>query len=476
MRERGGPTTQSGILYQNSVAALYLGRLCDEAPRPDSERVVRVRVESPDHVDDTVLTYANGRVAYIQSKETVRRHEKAWRALWMDFLAQYHTDAFIKGRDCLQLHIGEPRDEHYDLRELCNRARTSPEVREWSDRLTAPQRDLVAGVGKILGPELSGADEALRSFLAHVDVVIWPSAHVEEWVPQFIPATSIGKQTLFQLLRDSVGGTARHRGIFEAFSLREELATQHAVEFKTPTDIETLRAAIRNCGALLRQHKNTLGTTGIHLRREVTSEIESWVLSGLQEDAVAMLLDGAGTGKTVVMRDLLVSLEERGTTVLGIKADQQFSGVNNVEDVQQKLGFPEPVERVVSRLAVLGPVVVIVDQVDALSLSLARDQRALNEVLALVGRLRQLPGVVVLLSCRRFDRNTDPRLRRLDVGREFALPILSNDEVDGVLGRLNRSAASNSGNAGTDPDTSTPGPIHQGVAFRWHGCRQAQRN
>ena len=50
--ERGGPTTQSGILYQNSITALYLGRLCDPRSYEYSERVVRVRVDAPDTVDD----------------------------------------------------------------------------------------------------------------------------------------------------------------------------------------------------------------------------------------------------------------------------------------------------------------------------------------------------------------------------------------------------------------------------------------
>ena len=40
MPETGGPTTQSGILYQNSIAALFLGRLCDATPRPENERVI----------------------------------------------------------------------------------------------------------------------------------------------------------------------------------------------------------------------------------------------------------------------------------------------------------------------------------------------------------------------------------------------------------------------------------------------------
>jgi hypothetical protein len=52
MTERGGATTQSGILYQNPVAALYLGRLCDSTPRPDHQAVTAVRVEAPTAVDE----------------------------------------------------------------------------------------------------------------------------------------------------------------------------------------------------------------------------------------------------------------------------------------------------------------------------------------------------------------------------------------------------------------------------------------
>ena len=53
MSEPGGSTTQSGIWYQNSVSALYLGRMCDAAVRPDSEQVVEVRVEAPTPVKTT---------------------------------------------------------------------------------------------------------------------------------------------------------------------------------------------------------------------------------------------------------------------------------------------------------------------------------------------------------------------------------------------------------------------------------------
>jgi hypothetical protein len=47
MEERGGPTTQAGIRYQNSVAALYLGDLLRwDIPHP-AKRAREIRLEAP---------------------------------------------------------------------------------------------------------------------------------------------------------------------------------------------------------------------------------------------------------------------------------------------------------------------------------------------------------------------------------------------------------------------------------------------
>src|SRR5215208_3301755 len=118
MTERGGTTTQSGIFYQNSVSALYLGRLCAATARPDSERAVKVRVEAPDKVDDTVVTFADGHRTYIQAKEKVRVSQRPWLKLWKDFDQEFRSDSFRRGEDRLFLCVGESRDEHYHLKGL----------------------------------------------------------------------------------------------------------------------------------------------------------------------------------------------------------------------------------------------------------------------------------------------------------------------------------------------------------------------
>lgn len=92
--ERGGTTTQSGILYQNSIAALYLGRLCDSTPRPDKYAVEAVRIEAPSAVDDIVVTHRDGHRAFIQAKENIRDNDEAWQGLWKAFENQFWNADF----------------------------------------------------------------------------------------------------------------------------------------------------------------------------------------------------------------------------------------------------------------------------------------------------------------------------------------------------------------------------------------------
>jgi hypothetical protein len=77
--------------------------------------------------------------------------------------------------------------------------------------------------------------------------------------------------------------------------------------------------------------------------------------------------------------------------------------------------------------------VLLIDQIDALSLSLARDQRSLNVLLELIARARLIPNVKVLFSCRTFDFNNDPRLRNVDTSLTFRLTELTEEEITGVL-------------------------------------------
>jgi hypothetical protein len=88
MPEPGGPTTQSGIRFQNEAAALRLGRLLDPRLRPPAETVTAVRVEALDQVDDIVVTFDDGHREYLQVNESQEPRGDSWEKLLPDPVAE----------------------------------------------------------------------------------------------------------------------------------------------------------------------------------------------------------------------------------------------------------------------------------------------------------------------------------------------------------------------------------------------------
>jgi hypothetical protein len=177
--ERGGPTAQSGILYQNSIAALYLGRLCDITPRLNEHAVESVRIEAPSAVDDIVVTYRDGHKSFIQAKENVRGNQEAWQVLWKAFEKQYWDAHFDHGKDRLLLQIGEIHDEHHELREIALRASSSLTHSQWQARLTTGQTILLKRITALFNPKLGATEEGILSFFKHVDLEIRPLIDIE---------------------------------------------------------------------------------------------------------------------------------------------------------------------------------------------------------------------------------------------------------------------------------------------------------
>jgi len=435
MPEHGGPTTQSGILYQNSIAALFLGRLLDPKSRPEEERVMRVRVETLDNVDDIVVTFADNHKMYLQAKEDIKANDSIWKKLWTDFQQQFIRDDFTKGLDRLAFWVGNFRNEHKNLQELCCRAVSSSNLEEWETRLSKDQKLLLEKIKAMLRPELL-EDSALLSFFKHIEVNIHPLQIIErDDLARWMPETNHNSITLFRLLRDRVGIASRIRGEFTASPLKASLFNEcPSLIFSTPQDVESLKEMIKESSSLLRQHKDTIGNTRIHIQRSIVNEIVDWII-GSNDDTknLAMLIDQAGTGKTVVLHDVQRDLEVKGYDVLAIKSDQQLSGVTQIGEIGTKLGLPQSPEQILGRLAQLGRVAVIIDQIDALSLSLAHDQNTLDIVLDLIARLRRIPNLRILISCRLFDRNNDSRIEQIDLSQQFSLTQFTEDEASKIL-------------------------------------------
>ena len=107
---------------------------------------MQVRVESLDHVDDTVITFADEHRLYIQAKEKVDKQEQAWIGLWQDFGEQFVESSFQVGMDRLCLYAGPLSSGLSALSDLCMRASGSLNAAEWLSRLTNDQHEMLRGI------------------------------------------------------------------------------------------------------------------------------------------------------------------------------------------------------------------------------------------------------------------------------------------------------------------------------------------
>lgn len=167
--------------------------------------------------------------------------------------------------------------------------------------------------------------------------------------------------------------------------------------------------------------------------RQEVDLIQEWI--GSESDAtdsstrLALLYGKAGIGKSIVMHKLLERLQGRGDyLVLGIKSDLvEFA---NMDDLRGKLYLARPIEDVIQEEASKRKrVVLLVDQIDALSLSLSANRTPLRSLLSLIRRLANIPRVRVVISCRPYDLEYDPELQNLKIKNQWELKELSEEQI-----------------------------------------------
>lgn len=152
--------------------------------------------------------------------------------------------------------------------------------------------------------------------------------------------------------------------------------------------------------------------SGLSIPRPELAEIhERLQKPGLRTIA---LLGEAGCGKSALMATLGKELQEKGEHVIGLRLDQLPREVVRTEQLQEHLELSVPLHEIVGALASARPVVVLIDQLDALCDMLVDHSERLALVLKTIDELTRYEGVRVVVACRPFEFNYDVRLRRTD--------------------------------------------------------------
>ncbi|MBW2031601.1 MAG: ATP-binding protein, partial [Deltaproteobacteria bacterium] len=139
-----------------------------------------------------------------------------------------------------------------------------------------------------------------------------------------------------------------------------------------------------------------------------------------------------GSGKSAILALLGLRLIDKGVPVLAIKADMLPRSIKDLEDLQVHLRLPLPVIQCLTIVSRSEPVVLIVDQLDAISEVVDRDSERLNLLLDFILRASKIDGLHVVSSCRWFEYQHDIRLTTIEA-EKVSLEPPSWEDVKKVL-------------------------------------------
>jgi hypothetical protein len=165
---------------------------------------------------------------------------------------------------------------------------------------------------------------------------------------------------------------------------------------------------------------------GKWIEREELGELEKWLDRTKWETPQKkplFLLGSPGSGKSALLARLGNELQEQGCSLLALKADGVPKAVTDIAALENHLGLPQPLKACIERLAEDGPVVVLLDQLDALCDLVTSDPGVLGVMTDVIRALTGLPGVRVVCSCRDFEYHHDVRFSRFEADTVELKPL-----------------------------------------------------
>ncbi len=176
---------------------------------------------------------------------------------------------------------------------------------------------------------------------------------------------------------------------------------------KDPHVLSVVREANQRYLSLLRDQ--AIGHTVLP-RHEVQT-----ILGRLKESGgrVGILLTGeAGIGKSAVMLQVVEDLLGAGTPVVAFRSDR-LEPTQLPDNVGEQIGLPGSPANVLAAVSQGQHCVLVIDQVDALSLASGRNTDLFDCIYEILRQAQAHPNVRILLACRKFDLDNDHRLRGL---------------------------------------------------------------
>lgn len=148
------------------------------------------------------------------------------------------------------------------------------------------------------------------------------------------------------------------------------------------------------------------------------------------EDDLLVLTGKAGIGKTAILSKIQSDLIESNMAYLSIKSDK--IDIESRDSLSQFFGV-EDILHSIKQLSRKEKVIVLIDQLDALSLTMSSNQKVINIILGFIEQLKYITNVKVIVSIREYDLKNDPLFKHLDDSNVIRTQLLSFEYVNNKL-------------------------------------------
>ena len=333
-----------------------------------------------------------------------------------------------------RLHVEAGRHFHfvsmlpsYPLYELADRARRSDDLDSFIKDLP---NGLQGPLSELTSPDIFESIEVARKILRGFWI---------EW-PDERNINSMNAAVAGLLLEGAAGRLAAvGLGDLVQYNLRTRLDAA-TIEGKL-SEYGLRRVQVARSQTIVERVESVTGswTAGVdrELLQPTIARVETnRLLDLLRGDDDFVLLSGdAGDGKSAVLRQVVEELAADNVAVLGFRLDR-LSPFSSTTQLGKRLDLPVSPVTALSVVAGVRPSVLVIDQLDAVSLASGRMPQSFDTIADIIREAAAFPTMRVLLACRKFDVEHDHRIRQLTTDKrshQIEITKLTDEQVAGAV-------------------------------------------
>ncbi len=332
------------------------------------------------------------------------------------------------------------QDNAKDFRTLTEKARTANSHDQYAKILSEKQKDSF----QQLKEEWQQPDEIIFDWLNRSYVEIIPERQLDSLNESFGDLYfHEGGKSAFPNLREILENNFNKTLTVDA--VRNAIKLQGTLKFKEWTFDPTIQKRLNDETEAYLQTYTPFGAGGETISRGQTINLVDEILESDGPELV-LLTGVAGSGKSGVLRGAIAKLRELKVPHLAFRVDHHLSCATSEELGKELTGREESPVSTLKGTFPDTPSILSIDQVDAISEISGREGQVREVIFRLITDAHNFGNVRIVVGCRTFDLDSDPRLKNLkEASRttQIDVPLLDwKEEVEPLLEKKGVNVAS----------------------------------